>query len=77
MVKEVHYQLEKFAKYSLNNIVDYRFVKILLYFNKKTQIFNCNCYLNLFKPITTNELQYSLKSSYISNDRTSQPKVGG
>ena len=49
---------------------------MLLYFNKKTQIINRNCYLNLFKPITTNELQYSLKSSYISNDRTSQPKVG-
>ena len=27
MVKEVHCQLEKFAKYSLNNIVDCQFVK--------------------------------------------------
>ena len=77
MVKEVGYQFEKFAKYSLNNTVNWGFVKILLYFNKKTQIINHNCYLNLFKPITTNELQYSLISSYISNDRTSQPKVGG
>ena len=75
MVKEVDYQLEKFAKYSLNNTVNRQFVKILLYFNKKTQI--VNHHLNLFKPITTNELQFSLKSSYISNDRTSQPKVGG
>ena len=58
-------------------MVDKRFVKILLYFNKKTQIFNHNCYLNLFKSFTTNELQFSLKSSYISKDRTSQPKVGG
>ena len=71
------YQLEKFAKNSLNNTVDWGFVKILLYSNNKTQIINRNCYLNLFKPITTNELQYSLISSYISNDRTSQPKVGG
>ena len=69
MVKEVHCQLEKFAKYSLNNIVNSRFVKI--------QIFNRNCYFNLFKPFTTNEFQFSLKSSYLSNDRTSQPKVGG
>ena len=27
MVKEVDYQLEKFTKYSLNNIVDWQFVK--------------------------------------------------
>ena len=55
MVKEVHCQLEKFAKYSLNNIVDCQFVKILLYFNKKTQTVSRHCYLNLFKPFTTNE----------------------
>ena len=73
----MHYQLEKFAKYSLNDIVDWEFVEILLYFNKKTQTVNRHCHFKLFKPFTTNELQYFLKSSYISNDRTSQPKVGG
>ena len=65
MVKEVHCQLEKFAKYSLNKYSQLRVCK--KYTNHQSQL----------KQFTTNELQYSLVSSYNSTDRTSQPKVGG
>ena len=68
MVKEVHCQLEKFAKYSLNKYSRLRVCK--KYTNHQSQ-------LKQLKQFTTNELQYSLVSSYNSNDRTSQPKVGG
>ena len=65
MVKEVHCQLEKFAKYSLNKYSRLRVCK--KYTNHQSQL----------KEFPTNELQYSLVSSYNSTDRTSQPKVGG
>ena len=68
MVKEVHCQLEKFAKYSLNKYSRLRICK--KYTNHQSQ-------LKQLKQFTTNELQYSLVSSYNSTDRTSQPRVGG
>ena len=68
MVKEVHCQLEKFAKYSLNKYSRLRVCK--KYTNHQSQ-------LKQLKQFTTNELQYSLVSSYNSTDRTSQPRVGG
>ena len=68
MVKEVHCQLEKFAKYSLNKYSRLRVCK--KYTNHQSQ-------LKQLKQFTTNELQYSLVSSYNSTNRTSQPKVGG
>ena len=71
MVEEVHCQLEKFAKYSLNKYSRLRICK--KYTNHQSQLKQ----LKQLKQFTTNELQYSLVSSYNSTDRTSQPRVGG
>ena len=77
MVKEVHCQLEKFAKYSLNK---YRSIEGLVKCtNLQSQLKQLKQFKQLkqLKQFTTNKLQYSLISSYNSTDRTSQPKVGG